>query len=125
MPFDAWETGVCRTTSAGLRVIAGATCDMLCLLYTTMRHDLTSTPPRRYIPLIVFSVLFHVLRYARLCHSAKTGKRVRIPRCRATVSEDNCSRHWEKTREGWLQNSDGNILTRKARRPAPTVQPQP
>ena len=28
MPFGAWETGVCRTTSAGLRVIAGAACDI-------------------------------------------------------------------------------------------------
>jgi hypothetical protein len=32
MPFGAWETGVLRTTSAGARVIAGAACDMICIL---------------------------------------------------------------------------------------------
>jgi hypothetical protein len=30
----------------------------------------------------------------------KTGKRVRIPRCRATVSEETAIGHWEKFREG-------------------------
>jgi hypothetical protein len=32
MPFGACETGVSRTTSAGARVIAGAACDMICIL---------------------------------------------------------------------------------------------
>jgi hypothetical protein len=53
--------------------------------------------------------LFIILRIARLygCpvfsvfskgwakRSAKTGKRVQIPRCRATVSEDMSLGHWE------------------------------
>src|SRR4051812_10155761 len=35
------------------------------------------------------------LRNARFRRSAKTGKRVQIPRCRATVSEDIALGHWE------------------------------
>src|SRR5579871_2601901 len=34
MPFGAWETGVSRTTSAGLRVMAGAACDIQLILHT-------------------------------------------------------------------------------------------
>ena len=34
MPFGAWETGVSWTTSAGLRVIAGAACDICPILHT-------------------------------------------------------------------------------------------
>src|ERR1700739_4610762 len=37
MPFVAWETGVSLTTSAGLRVMAEAACDML--PYSTHRRD--------------------------------------------------------------------------------------
>src|SRR6478752_5334846 len=43
------------------------------------------------------SALFQFLRNARLRHSAKTGKRVQIPRCRATVSEEIASGHWVRT----------------------------
>jgi hypothetical protein len=31
-PLGAWETGDCRTTSAGDRVIGGAACDMTAIL---------------------------------------------------------------------------------------------
>src|ERR1700745_2087859 len=41
-----------------------------------------------------YSALFHP-RKARLRRSAKTGKRVQFPRCRATVSEDIALGHWE------------------------------
>jgi hypothetical protein len=37
MPFVAWETGVSLTTSAGLRVMAEAACDML--PYSTHRRE--------------------------------------------------------------------------------------
>src|ERR1700724_3781408 len=48
----------------------------------------------------LFFALCNVFRNARLCRSAKTGKRVKIPRCRATVSEETALDHWEKSREG-------------------------
>src|ERR1700751_383541 len=70
IPFCAWETGVSLTTSAGLRVIAEAACDMsFPILHTgakTSRSGATyyqSTEPAqaRFLspPRMSFSTAFH------------------------------------------------------------------
>jgi hypothetical protein len=41
---------------------------------------------------------------------AKTGKRVKLPRCRATVSENIANGHWKKFREGRLQDSGDSVF---------------
>jgi hypothetical protein len=59
------------------------------------------------LPLDLFQSLFVNLRNARLCRSVKTGKRVRIPRCRATVSEEKAVVHWDGMNPGKGEGGSG------------------
>src|SRR5262245_38433072 len=83
MPLGACETGVCRTTSAGVRVRAGAACDIksivsqgCCALtlvlsegvsYSVMSSALSQRGPRWYsIPprVLLFTLLLTLLAFA-------------------------------------------------------------
>ncbi len=70
----------------------------LCLCDSVVKQfsdtSLTSLGRRTYI-----SFCFRI-RFARPPHSRRIGKRVQIPRCRATVSEDVAPGHWSLLWEG-------------------------
>src|ERR1700689_297862 len=95
-------------------------CERMFLEVEVVSANLTCTRSASRFLGPVFSVLSNVLRLARLCLAAKTGKRVQFPRCRATVSEKIAAGHWDESREGRLQETGcsdpqgSGILNRKA-----------
>src|SRR5579871_1152912 len=76
-----------------------------------------------YIRPSVLFVLCNSVRNARLCRSAKTGKRVQIPRCRATVSEDIALGPLGSLPGRPSATSDAIHPHSRARRPARSVYP--
>ncbi len=105
-------TGIIAATLARIRL-------------TSDPHLTSPCPAVRFLGrllLVVAVALCHVVRNARLCRWAKTGKRVEIPRCRATVSEETALGHWEKSREGRGRDRMGkpSLLAKPGDRRAPS-----
>ncbi len=76
-----------------MRVLRWFACSLL-LLPAAWAADTTVKVVDPQSAVIAGAYLFSVLWFARSERWFGTGKRVRIPRCRATVSEEPAAGHW-------------------------------
>jgi hypothetical protein len=95
------------------------------------RPALTSVLGPSKFPEHIFFRSFKILVRAFSPLPARIGKRVQIPRCRATVSEENAAGHWEPPGKAGGRTANcsckaiwsprPSVLTREARRPVRTA----